>query len=174
MNDTPARLSILAGIVLLLGACAHVPTPLRGDYGDLLPAQAGSEAHIGAQVRWGGEIIATRTLPDRTCFELLGKPLRDTTRPTRVDESAGRFIACRSGFYDPVLFAEGRDLTVTGRIDAIERQRIGEYEYAYPRIAADVVYLWPDHLDDRRRASMWIGYRHGPWSVWGPGPFWWP
>ena len=45
--------------------------------------------------------------------------------------------------------------------------RVGEFDYTYPRVAADVVYLWPERT--------YVGYaattiRGGPW--WGYGPYW--
>ena len=94
-----------------------------------------------------------------------GPDLRRRAPPSTPDESAGRFLACRSGFYDPAIFAPDREVTVTGRIDGYETRRIGEYDYRYPRVAADVIYLWPE----RREVDV---YHHSPfWPVYRP--YWW-
>ena len=68
-------------------------------------------------------------------------------RPQKLDKSQGRFIACRSGFYDPDVFKAGREITITGAIDKFENGKIGDYDYRYPILSADVVYLWPERRD---------------------------
>ena len=78
-----------------------------------------------------------------------------------ADASGGRFIACRAGFYDPAIFQVDREVTVTGVVDGFETRRIGEYDYRFPRLAADVIYLWPV----RERVDV----VHEP----VPGPWWW-
>lgn len=149
----------------LATGCATAPKPLRGEFDPISPADAGGARQSGSQVRWGGEIIGIETGPDRSCFELLGKPLTDSARPQRADETAGRFIACRPGFYDPALFAEGREVTVTGRIEDYETRRIGQYDYTYPRVAADVIYLWPE------RSEQDVYYYPPVWPHWRSA--WW-
>jgi outer membrane lipoprotein len=164
------RLIFLALSSALLGACASAPKPLQGEFSSVLPSDAGSEGRIGDRVRWGGEIVAVDTQATRSCFELLGKPLTDSARPQRADETAGRFIACREGFYDPALFEVGRELTVTGTIEAIEPRPIGGFEYRYPRLAADVIYLWPSRDPMRMRpVGYWVGQHGNAWvSYWTP------
>jgi outer membrane lipoprotein len=63
------------------------------------------------------------------------------------DRSEGRFIACRAGFYDPAVFTAGREVTIAGTVTGFEARRIGDYDYRYPRVAADVIYLWPERRD---------------------------
>jgi outer membrane lipoprotein len=81
-----------------------------------------------------------------------------------TDDVGGRFIACRTGFYDPALFEKNREVTFTGRIDGYENRRIGGYDYKFPRVDAEVVYLWPV----RERVDV-IATRPAPWPWWG----WW-
>ncbi len=152
------------GLTALLAGCATAPKPLQGEFVEIQPGDAGDSQQIGQRVRWGGEIVSVETAAKRSCFELLGKPLDVSSRPTRRDETAGRFLACRQGFYDPALFEVGREITVTGVIEAIEPRPIGGFEYRYPRIAAEVIYLWPQR--DRyysRPVGHWMGYHHNPW-----------
>jgi len=62
---------------------------------------------------------------------------------------------------------------VTGTLQGTVSQKVGDYDYAYPRVEADVVYLWP-------KRSVYAGYPYDPyWGPWGPsyygpwaGPFW--
>ncbi|RDS86529.1 Slp family lipoprotein [Dyella psychrodurans] len=170
------RILSLAAATALLAACATVPQPLQGNYAanvTSLSAQQGSAS--GTQVRWGGEIISTEPGPQSTCFYVLGRPLDGQARPTRTgnNDSQGRFVACRAGFYDPEVFAKGREITVTGAIQGTMTRKVGDYDYAYPRVDANVVYLWP-------KRPVVVGYPYGPgWydPFWGPywgGPYWGP
>lgn len=145
---------------LVLAGCAAAPRPLQGDYASVLPDEASAAQRGPERVRWGGTIVDTVPGPDSTCIEVLGRELNESARPRlSPDRSSGRFLACRAGFYDPAIFAPDREVTVTGQLAGFESRRIGEYEYRYPRVDADVIYLWPE----RRR-----GYD----QHWHYDPFW--
>lgn len=141
------RIPILAAATaLVLAGCASLPAPLQGTWAELEPRAVG-EAEIGTAVRWGGRIVAVRPAADSTCFDLIAQPLTASGAPDGSDVSLGRFRACREGFYDPAVFASNRELTFTGRIDGFDRVRIGDHEYRQPRIAAEVVFLWPERRE---------------------------
>ena len=161
------KIATLAVLSLALAGCATAPKPLQGEFAALMPADASASQRLGDTVRWGGTIVGVTPAPGETCFEVLGRDLGETARPRRDDDtSSGRFLACRAGFYDPAIFAIDREVTVTGRIAAFETRRIGEYDYVYPRLDADVVYLWPE----RRPEDYW--YHDDPfWPSYRP--FWW-
>ena len=164
---------ILATAVATLAACATVPQPLQGTYTEVTSVAAQQEGNgaSGAQVRWGGQIIDTKPGPQETCFYVLQRPLDDQARPkapSTDSETQGRFVACRAGFYDPEVFTRGRDITVTGVIQGTMSEKIGDYNYAYPRVEANVVYLWP-------KRQRYAGYPPGYYDpFWGPGfgPYW--
>ena len=158
------RLVGIAAISLVLGACATQPKPLQGEFTGLTPHDAVIGSHIGTQVRWGGRIIRTEPRPDSTCFEIMSVRLNADGRPYGAsDDTYGRFIACRTGFYDPALFQPKREVTFTGRIEGYEDRKVEEYVYKFPRVAADVVYLWPQ----RERVDVVVR----PTPAWGWG--WW-
>src|SRR3546814_12139115 len=79
-----------------------------------------------------------------------------------TDDTGGRFIACRAGFYDPAVFEKNREVSFTGRIDGYENRRIGGYDYRFPRVAADVVYLW----QIRERVTVVTRPLPWPWRGW--------
>jgi outer membrane lipoprotein len=169
----PSPLRPLAPLLaaLALTACATGPQPIRGEFDPLSPEQASAQGAPGALVRWGGSIISVEPAAGETCFVMLSRPLRSDGRPIfNRETSDGRFIACRSGFYDPALFAEGREVTFTGRIGAFEERAIGAYTYRYPKLAAEVVYLWEEREEriDPRHAYPYRSPYWGPW--WRP--FW--
>ncbi|MEO5624058.1 MAG: Slp family lipoprotein [Dokdonella sp.] len=159
-----------------LASCASIPTPLQGQFSTAMPRDAGSAAN-GEAVRWGGEIIKVEPKADATCFEILARELDASARPTSRDDNGGRFIACRSGFHDPETFAHGRDVTVIGHVTGTDHGKVGEFDYAYPHVTADAVYLWPERPLYPRSPYydpwMWgygaYGFGAGPF--WG-GPYW--
>ncbi|GAA0719920.1 Slp family lipoprotein [Dokdonella soli] len=162
-------------IVLLaagLASCATVPTPLQGQFSAAMPRDT-ANAGSGQTVRWGGEIIKVEPKTDATCFEILARQLDDSARPRSSDASGGRFIACRNGFYDPEEFQRGRDLTIVGRVTGTDRGKVGEFDYSYPHVAADAIYLWPKRPLYVRTPyyDPWM-YGFGPY--WGYGPYWGP
>jgi len=135
---------LTAALILGAAGCATTPDPLSGEFAAITPAEAARNDARGRTVRWGGTIAAIEPLPDRTCFQIVGRELSKRGRPLVEDESSGRFLACRKGFYDPEVFSEGRSVTIVGSVEGSEQRLIGEYSYAHPRVAADVVFLWPD------------------------------
>ena len=161
----PRHLLPTLALAAILAGCVTTPAPLQGQFSTVQPEQSAANGTPGEAVRWGGRIVDIHTEKLYTCFEVVGAPLDSSGRPRRVDESTGRFLACRSGFYEPQVFAAGRELTISGHIDGYETRKIGEYDYRYPRVAADVVYLWPERVEYDR-------YHHyDPWG-WGWGPGW--
>ncbi len=163
---------LIAGACIGLAACASVPTPLEGQFAEVSPENANQAD--GSRVRWGGEVIKTVPAADHTCIYALSRPLDRSTRPRDDQDSMGRFVACRQGFYDPEVFAKGRDITVTGTLDGHLTSKVGDYDYSYPRIAADTIYLWPRI---KPRLPYNSGYYNSPFydPFWGPGylnPYW--
>lgn len=159
----------IALLSVVLASCASVPVPLQGQFSRTLPRDASAS---GEAVRWGGEIIKVEPKADATCFEILARELDATARPSSRDESGGRFIACHSGFYDPEEFERGRDLTVVGHVTGTDHGKVGEFDYAYPHVAADAVYLWPKRPLYVRSPyyDPWM-WGYGPYGF-GAGPFW--
>lgn len=157
------RILASAGLAIVLGACATHPRPLQGEFAAITPRDAIDRDSTGAAVRWGGRIVSVEPQPNRTCFEMLSTQLDVYGRPYWAsDDTGGRFIACRTGFYDPALFQANREVTFTGRIDGYETRRIGQYDYRFPHVAADVVYLWPvrERVNVITRPPPW------PWRGW--------
>lgn len=158
------RLAVLALAGALLAACASQPRPLQGTFAQISPQDAIATDSTGAMVRWGGRIVQVEPQPNRTCFEMISTRLDTYARPYwATDEVGGRFIACRTGFYDPALFERNREVTFTGRVAGYENRRVGQYDYRFPRVEAETVYLWPV------RERVDVITRPAPWPWWG----WW-
>lgn len=157
-------IALALGIATVLAACVSQPQPLQGAFAEISPQDAAATDRTGAAVRWGGRVVEVEPQSNRTCFQMISTRLGSTARPmASSDDTGGRFIACRSGFYDPALFQANREVTFTGRISGYESRKIGEYDYRFPVLEADVVYLWPI----RERVDV-VQYP-APWPWWG----WW-
>ena len=158
------RLIRTPGLVILTGvlfsACTSIPEQLKGEYSSLIPKEA-TEKNLETPVRWGGVILETRPEDGHTCFEILSRQLEKAMRPRNVDQSGGRFIACKSGFYDPEVFEKDREVTLTGKIIYIDARKIGDFDYQFPVVDIEFMSLWPV-----RRYSAY--YTYGPYQ-----PYYW-
>ena len=153
---------------LFLTACTSIPEQLRGDYPELRPENSDSDK-INTQVRWGGVILETRPEEDHTCFEILSRRLQRSMRPANVDQTEGRFIACKRGFYDPEVFKKEREVTLTGKIIHIDTRQVGEFDYRFPIVDIEFMALWPI----RRDTVVFYGsYRPYYWHYPYYGPYW--
>jgi len=158
-----ARTVLLPLLALLwVAACVTPPEPLAtGPFAAIGHQQALADAALGERVRWGGTVVKTTPGKEETCFEIVAHPLARSSRPRATDTSAGRFVACAPGFFDPAVYRLGREVTVVGRVAKPEQGRIGEHPYRYPKLAAETIYLWPERREE-----------YGP--SWYPDPFWYP
>jgi outer membrane lipoprotein len=156
-------LCVLPGVLV---ACATPPAVLSGGaFSEVTVQDAQARDLTGQRVRWGGAIVSTTPEKGQTCFEVVSRPLDREARPRRTDESDGRFVACATEFFDPAVYAPGREISVVGTLQASTVGKIGEYEYRFPRVAAEHVYLWP-----KRETVQGYYYYYDPW----PGPYWYP
>ncbi len=152
---------------LALGGCATIPQPLQGTYAPVTLEAARSGSATATPVRWGGEIIQTEPREQQTCFFVLAEPLDSQARPERGEDTLGRFVACKQGFYDPEVFRKGREITVTGALQGTVQHKIGDFDYTYPKVDAANIYLWkPRPVYTNTYYNSW-----GPWGPWGD-PFW--
>ena len=163
------RARLLCLLPFVLGACATPPAVLsRGTFAEVTVQGAQATDLSGQRVRWGGSIVVTTPEKDQTCFEVVSRPLDRRARPRLTDQSDGRFLACAPGFFDPAVYAAGREITVVGSLQTSTMRQIGEYEYRYPRVAAEEVFLWPKR--EPIPPYYFYGPPYGPW----PDPFWYP
>ena len=164
---------VIAIAASVLAGCATVPAPLAGDYPPITPQEATAQNVSGQRVRWGGEIIKVDPKADATCFEILSRRLYPDSRPDRRDRSDGRFIACKQGFFDPAVYTKGRDITIVGSVNGSEQHTVGEYNYTFPHVDANEVYMWP------KREAGYYPYPYpypfyDPWTAGFYDPFWGP
>lgn len=161
--------ALLAAFSLV--GCASIPVPIRD-----APEQGPSPAEVratpqrfaGSVVRWGGVIAGVENQADGSVVEVVSRPLSDTARPEESDETAGRFLVEIKQFIDPVVYATGREFTVVGTVNGVERRKIGAYDYLFPVVQASGYYLWPKRLPPVREPCCYGPFY--PWPYYAP-PF---
>lgn len=142
------RLSAYLLVGLLLAACARAPVfDLQGVKRTMHQAWAVTgdfSKKRGVKVLWGGIIINTDHMKDRTQLEVLGFPLDGAHRPDTDAEPLGRFLVDQEGHLETADFAQGRVVTVMGRLTDRLRGRVGPTEILYPVVTAEQLHLWPE------------------------------
>jgi outer membrane lipoprotein len=162
------RFLLMPLLALTLASCTTVPEQLQGEFPDLEPQQVGPGA-FGTRVRWGGVILGSEHADGVTCLEILSRRLDKYLRPENEDYTAGRYLACKPGFQDPVVFAKGREVTTIGQIRNIRVRELEDFRYSYPVLDTDRLVLW----EKRRKVVVYRGYNdpfyyHYPWGY----PYW--
>jgi outer membrane lipoprotein len=154
-------------VILALSACTTIPEQIQGSYPEISPARV-EPGVFGSSARWGGVILNSKNKDSGTCFEVLSRELDKYLRPELQDATLGRFIACTKGFNDPVIFTKGREITVTGRIQGIEVQKVGDFDYRYPVLEVEDLVLW----EKRKVVMRYRGFNdpfYGYGGYWGGG-----
>ena len=159
--------ALLLLAMAMLAACMHPPQPIAGDFPPVQVPDVQRGEHTGERVRWGGVVVETRPAQNQTCFELVSLPLDGRARPRLVDQTYGRFEACAPGFYDPAIYEPRREVTVVGTVQDVVTGKVGDYDYRFPHVAADTVYLWPERPDPNVYYDAYPSW--GPWPYWGLG-----
>jgi outer membrane lipoprotein len=131
----------------LLAACAGTPVlDAAGVDQGLTPALVAAQPQrsIGRRVVWGGGIVSSVNRASRTELDLLAYPLREDQRPDDRAAPLGRFRVSYPGYLETADFAQGRRVTVRGRILEVKEERAaGRPPDRRPVIEAETVHLWP-------------------------------
>lgn len=178
MKTMSKEILILSLLALIAAGCSsNIPQPIRekatGDL-QLAEARGNIEHFVGNRVRWGGTIAAVENRAEETWIEVVGRKLDSEGEPTVSDNSEGRFIAVLSGFYDPVIFAEGRSLTVAGTLEGETSRPIGSHAYRYPIVRVETHYLWAEKKEPDyyyRDPFLYDPFFYDPWYPWRR-PYW--
>jgi outer membrane lipoprotein len=144
----------------LLSACASTPVfDTTNTDRSLTPQNAIAEpdASRGKTVLWGGIILDTKNLADSTQIELLAYPLSHDQRPLPDNRPLGRILIKKSGFLDPASYAQGKKLTVLGRVEGNLQGKVGESTYTYPIVNAEQLQLWSDQTESNTRFHFGLG-----------------
>lgn len=135
-------ISIFLIAIIALTGCNTIPKVIQGEFSTVTPLQSKTNHVMDEAIRWSGYIVQTINNEDKTCFEIVETETYQDLRPKRVIPKQGsRFLACKDGFLEPHAFNK-RLVTITGTLVAFTEQKIGEYNYEYPVVKADLIYIW--------------------------------
>ncbi|GAB4389816.1 MAG: Slp family lipoprotein [Thermodesulfovibrionales bacterium] len=142
------RLLIMAALVLAAAGCAHVisrdirEAAVQGV--SFTEARENLGRYEGKIFVWGGFVANTSAAGRRTVVEVVQNPLDAYGRVLDKDISEGRFLAEYPGHLDPMIFKEGRLVTVAGRLAGGRKQKLGDREYLYPVLEIMEIHLWKE------------------------------
>lgn len=142
------RFFILCILSLLTISCAHV---ISKEYADIsakdIPFQQlikKTDAYLNGLFIFGGTIAETKITGKGTEIEVVQTPLDRLGNIIDRDISEGRFIIRTTKYLDPLIYRNGRDVTVAGILTGSRKRLLGEIEYAYPVFDAKEIYLWKE------------------------------
>lgn len=160
MNKTILPLCIFLATTLL-GGCVSRPVIATGPgLSAVLPYEAAAEPerHSGAQVLWGGSILALENRDSSTEVTILAYPLDRAQRPLPQAPSQGRFIIVLPGYVERHDYPDGLFVTLNGRIAGTRAGQVGERGYVFPLVEAEHVHRWPPGFQfDRPQWHIGIG-----------------
>jgi outer membrane lipoprotein len=99
------------------------------------------------KARWGGKIVSVLNKKDMSEIEVVFFPENRFGKPKTGLPSTGRFKAFVEGFVDPLVFEQGRLITVVGEVSNSHSGIIGEQDYTYPTLNAKGYYMWKETTD---------------------------
>ncbi len=141
------RLLLIAPILLVVAGCAGKPAfETSRVASDVSPARVIAQPvpHLDKIVLWGGLILNTHNREASTQIEILAYPLNSSQRPSLDQAPQGRFIVEHQGYLEPVTYAQGRQLSVLGKVSTTRPGKVGDSDYLYPVIDAEQLKLWPE------------------------------
>ena len=132
-------------LAFFISACASSPFQLEGVNRALSPAlaKAGPE-HQGQTALWGGLIIQSSNLKDRSEIEVLSYPLNEQGEPIRGANAQGRFFIQQEGYLETAQYAAGRWVSVLGTVKPPVHGKVGTADYTFAVIQAKQLELWPE------------------------------
>jgi outer membrane lipoprotein len=136
------KVHLLIIISITLTGCVSIPQVLQGEFSNLTPVESKKNHILKQKVRWSGYLVQTINKKDKTCFEIVEtETYKDLSPKKIIPTNGGRFIACKDGFLEPTAFNK-RLVTITGTLVAYTEQNIGEFNYEYPVVKTDKIYIW--------------------------------
>jgi outer membrane lipoprotein len=165
-------LSIALVSAVFISGCATYPDAVKvADGTPLISYQSATQGKVhSGTARWSGVIAKVENNANNTRLEVVFFPGNDSGRPKISDQTEGRFVAYIAGFVDPMVYQQGKSVTVLGQLTQPETGLVDKFEYLYPVIQQAVVYLWPKQQDTRVDiVEPWPLWRT-PYPYWGYGP----
>ena len=130
----------------------------------------------------GGLIVETRFTEQGSQIEVLAVPVDSYGYLKEHERSNGRFLAVypkSKALLDPVVYKEGREVTLAGEFREIRKGKIDDMEYDYPVFEIRQIYLFEEQQYYNMYPYPYYPYYPYPywydpyWGPWPPPPGWW-
>lgn len=121
----------------------------------------------------GGIIVNTKVTDDGSLIEALYVSIDSRGYLKGISSSNGRFLALfpqESGFLDPMIFRNKREITIAGEFVGIRVGTIDDTEYHYPFFRIIELYLWEEKRFYHPYQPNYVPY---PYYWWGYNPYGW-
>ena len=153
----------LISVALALAGCGTAPLNTDAVSVKLTPEEVRTDPKTAkGTVIWGGVIVSSVNLVDRTQFEVLAYPLDRYQRPATTKKSLGRFLLQSPDYIETQNYSPGREVTAIGTLQGVTKGEIGEASYDYPTVTLNDVHLWhPDNSHEKPRFIFGIGLNIG-------------
>ena len=158
------RLSLLLLLLLqLLSGCVTAPLNSEGATTNLNPGEVLDDPSAATgTVIWGGVIVSSKNLENRTQIEVLAYPLDNFQRPRTERPSTGRFLLQSPDYFETTDYVAGRKLTVLGSLQGVTAGEIDNAQYEFPTVTLNDVHLWKtDAFHEKPRFIFGIGINIG-------------
>lgn len=144
---------------VLIAACASQPSfKDEGIDHTLTPALAKQDRiTMGEKVIWGGTILNSENLKDKTRLEILSYPVDQKGRLKKDAEPGGRFYALYDGYLETAEYRKNRWVSLTGQYAGTDSGKVGEADYTFPVVNISQLYLWPVEPTHRRSPNVQFG-----------------
>lgn len=117
----------------------------------------------GSLFIWGGVIVKTKITESGSMMEVRQAPLDAYGNIRNPDVSQGRFLVRADKHLDPLIFEDGREVTVAGVLTGTAKGHIGDAEYVFPVLEAREIVLV-------REEEYYYYGPYGPYDPWLFGP----
>ncbi len=136
------------------------------------------DAYRGRVFILGGLIVSTKITENGSLIEAVYVSVDSLGYLKDAKYANGRFLAIfPSGLLDPLIYRQGREITVAGKFVEIQTGKIGEMQYAYPFFEIKDIHLWEEKKEYYIAPPYYYPYpywRYDPWWRHYPySPFWW-
>ncbi len=164
MKNTLFTVIMFTLFISVLAGCASVPDEVKVDQNTALidfdKVINNENIPMGEKARWGGKIVSVENKKDVSEIEVVFFPENRSGKPQTNLASVGRFKAVVNGFVDPLVFEQGRLITVVGEVGQTHSGIIGEQVYDYPTVNAVGYYMWKESTKVDVDAFTFVPFGH--------------
>ncbi|RNC72681.1 MAG: hypothetical protein ED859_01595 [Desulfuromonadales bacterium] len=100
------------------------------------------ERFTGTYLLVGGAIAAVKNSAAGAELEILQLGLDSSDRPREKSGSEGRFLARSREFLDPLIYKQGRLVTLVGKVSGSVPRALEGVDYRYPVLEIRELHLW--------------------------------